>query len=110
MINEVMFLHRIGYKDLVHAISTKLKSIGFIIDETIIQIGRKYFWLLICIEPLYALCMESTFQKKGTCLLLEKFIRLLVEKYGKHSLYIDGGICYPYACHVLILKHYLHSS
>ena len=25
----------------------------------------------------------------------EKFIRLLVEKYGKHSVYIEDGVCYP---------------
>ena len=39
-----------------------------------------------------------------------KFIRSLIEKYGKHMVYTDGGIWYDEACNVLRLKHYLHSS
>ena len=30
-------------------------------------------------------------------LVAEKFIRSLVEKYGKHTLYTDGGTWYPEA-------------
>ena len=37
-----------------------------------------------------------------------KFIRSLIEKYGKHTVYTDGGTWYDEACNVL-LKHYLHS-
>ena len=43
-------------------------------------------------------------------LVAEKFIRSLVSKYGKHTVYTDGVTWYPEACHVLRLKHYLHSS
>src|SRR5215210_3223130 len=43
-------------------------------------------------------------------LVVEKFIRSLVDKYGKHTVYTDGGTWYPEACNVLGLKHYLHSS
>ena len=39
----------------------------------------------------------------------EKFIRSLVEKYGKHTVYSDGGTWYPQACTFLHLKHRLHS-
>ncbi|HSF50061.1 MAG TPA: hypothetical protein VLA74_04795, partial [Nitrososphaeraceae archaeon] len=42
-------------------------------------------------------------------LIAEKFIRSLVEKYGKHTVYTDGGTWYDQACNVLRLKHYLHS-
>ena len=42
-------------------------------------------------------------------LVAEKFIRSLVEKYGKHTVYTDGGTWYDEACNVLRLKHYLHS-
>ena len=38
-----------------------------------------------------------------------KFIRSLIEKYGKHTVYTDGGTWYDEACNVLRLKHYLHS-
>ena len=42
-------------------------------------------------------------------LVAEKFIRSLVDKYGKHTVYTDGGTWYDEACNVLRLKHYLHS-
>ena len=43
-------------------------------------------------------------------LIAEKFIRSLVENYGKHIVYTDGGTWYDEACNVLRLKHYLYSS
>ncbi|HEX2408961.1 MAG TPA: hypothetical protein VHJ38_17295 [Nitrososphaeraceae archaeon] len=45
----------------------------------------------------------------ATKIVAEKFIRSLVEKYGKHTVYTDGGTWYDEACNVLRLKHYLHS-
>ena len=39
----------------------------------------------------------------------ENFIRSLIEKYGKHTVYTDGGTWYPQACNFLNLKHRLHS-
>ena len=43
-------------------------------------------------------------------LVAEKFIRSLVDKYGKHTVYTDGGTWYDEACNIIGLKHYLHSS
>jgi putative transposase len=43
-------------------------------------------------------------------LIAEKFIHSLVEKYGRHTVYTDGGTWYDEACNILKLKHYLHSS
>ena len=42
-------------------------------------------------------------------LVAEKFIKSLVEKYGRHKVYTDGGTWYPQACHFFHLKHMLHS-
>ena len=39
----------------------------------------------------------------------EKFIRSLVDKYGRHIVYTDGGTWYDETCNILKLKHYLHS-
>ncbi|HEX6293689.1 MAG TPA: hypothetical protein VFZ46_00915 [Nitrososphaeraceae archaeon] len=41
----------------------------------------------------------------------ENFIRSLVEKYGRHTVYTDdGGTWYPQqVCNFLHLKHRLHS-
>jgi putative transposase len=54
--------------------------------------------------------LESTSLSREICLLLKKFIHSLVEKYGKHIVYTDGGRWYDEACNILKLKHYLHSS
>ena len=42
-------------------------------------------------------------------MLLKKFIRSLVEKYEKHTVYPDSGTWYDEACNILRLKHHLHS-
>ena len=44
-------------------------------------------------------------------IIAEKFIRSLVSKYGKHTVYTaDGGTWYDEACNIIGLKRYLHSS
>jgi putative transposase len=41
----------------------------------------------------------------------ENFIRSLVTKYGKHTIYTEGGTWDDEACNIIVLKHYLdHSS
>ena len=83
---------------------------AFIIDETVIQIGWKQFWLWICIEPINKSVLGIHISEKRNMFVAENFIRSLVEKYGKHTVYTDGGTWYPQACNFLHLKHRLHSS
>ena len=82
---------------------------AFIIDETIIQIGSQHFWLWICIEPINRSILGIYISEERNMFVAENFIRSLVEKYGKHMVYTDGGTWYPQACNFLHLKHYLHS-
>jgi putative transposase len=83
---------------------------AFIIDESIIQIGSQHFWLWFCIEPIRSSILGIYISEERNMLIAEKFIRSLVEKYGRHTVYTDGGTWYDEACNVLKLKHYLHSS
>ena len=83
---------------------------AFIIDETIIQIGNQHFWLWLCIEPIHSSVLGIYISEERNMIVAEKFIRSLVENYGKHTVYTDGGTWYDEACNVLRLKHYLHSS
>ena len=78
---------------------------AFIIDETIIQIGNQHFWLWICIEPIHKSVLGINISKERNMFVAENFIRPLVDKYGKHIVYTDGGTWYPEACNVLHLKH-----
>ena len=43
-------------------------------------------------------------------IVAENFIRSLVSKYNRHTVYTKGGKWYPQACNFLHLKHRLHSS
>ena len=83
---------------------------AFIIDETMIQIGNTNYWLWICIEPVHKSVLGINISKERNMFVAENFIRSLVEKYGKHTVYTDGGTWYPQACNFLGLKHYLHTS
>ena len=83
---------------------------AFIIDETVIQIGNQHFWLWICIEPIHSSVLGIYISEERNMLVAEKFIRSLVEKYGRPTVYTDGGTWYDEACNILKLKHYLHSS
>jgi putative transposase len=82
---------------------------AFIIDETVIQIGSQHFWLWVCIEPIHSSILGIYISEERNMLVAEKFIRSLVEKYEKHTVYTDGGTWYDEACNILRLKYYLHS-
>ena len=82
---------------------------AFIIDETVIQIGSQHFWLWFCIEPIHSSVLGIYISEERNMLVAEKFIRSLVEKYGRHPVYTDGGTWYDEACNIIGLKHYLHS-
>jgi putative transposase len=64
---------------------------AFIIDETIIQIGNQHFWLWICIEPIHKTILGIHISNERNMFVAENFIRSLVEKYGRHTVYTDGG-------------------
>ena len=74
-----------------------------------IQIGNTNCWLWICIEPVHKSVLGIHISKERNMFVAENFIRSLVENYGKHIVYTDGGTWYPQACNFLDLKHCLHS-
>ena len=82
---------------------------AFIIDETVIQVGNQKYWLWFCIEPINSSVLGIYISEERIMLIFEKFIRSLVSKYGKHTVYTDEGTWYPEACNVIGLKHHLHS-
>ena len=95
MKKEVMYLYGTGFKDLVHVNIYKRKRVSaFIIDETVIQIGSQHFWLWIGIEPVHKSVLGIHIPEEKNMLVAENFIRSLVSKYGKHTVYTDGGTWY----------------
>ncbi len=75
------------------------------------NIGYKYnkLWLWFCIELVHSSVRGIYISEERNMLVAEKFIRSLVDKYGKHTVYTDGGTWYDEACNIIGLKHYLHS-
>ena len=56
----------------------KKKSIAFIIDETLIQIGNQHFWLWICIEPVNISVLGINISEERNKVIAEKFIYSVV--------------------------------
>ncbi len=83
---------------------------AFIIDETVIQIGNHNYWLWIPIEPIHKSVLGIHISEERNMFVAENFLSSLVDKYGIHTIYTDGGTWYPQACRFLHLKHRLHSS
>ena len=54
-------------------------------------------------------CAWNLYFKRKKYVCSRKFHRILVDKYGKHTVYTDGGTWYPQVCTFLHLKHGLHS-
>jgi putative transposase len=100
------WIQRFGVSNL----QKKTRVSAFIIDETVVQIGNQHSWLWICIEPVHSSVLGIYISTDRNMLVAEKFIRLLVQKYGKHTIYTDGGTWYGEAYNVIGLKHYLHAS
>ena len=60
---------------------------SFIVDETIIQIGNKHFWLWIAIEPVHRTILGIYISNERNMFVAENFIRSLVDKYVRHTVY-----------------------
>ena len=58
----------------------KIKRVSaFIIDETVIKIGKQPFWLWFCIEPVTSSVLGIYIsERKETCLLLKNLLDLLL--------------------------------
>ena len=63
---------------------------AFIIDETMVQTDCKHVWIWIAIEPVHKSVLDIHISEERNMFVAENFIRSLVEKYGKHTVYTDG--------------------
>jgi putative transposase len=82
---------------------------AFLVDETYVQVGSFEAWVWIAVEPVHRYVLGVYLSRHQNILVAQMFLRTLVEKYGKHVVYSDGGSWYPDACRALKLEHRLHS-
>jgi putative transposase len=92
---------------------TKRRIYEFIVDETLIKVGRcsEFVWLWIASEPKDKTILGIHISYERSMLIAEHFIQSLVKKYGKHPVSTNGGgTWYPLqACRFLKLQHHIHS-
>jgi len=60
-------------------------------------------------EPVHRTILGIHISNERNMFVVKNFIRFLISKYVKHTVYTDGGTWYPQACRFLHLKHRLHS-
>jgi putative transposase len=87
----------------------RTKISQFIIDETVIRVGREVVWLWIAIEPKSKSILDMRISLERSILIAEQFLQELIKKYGKYPVSTDGGTWYPQACRFLKLHHHIHS-
>ena len=104
-----MFLFGIGLRFGSSQIYKRKRISSIIIDETVIQIGwKKYYLLWIAIEPLHNTILGIHISKKKNMFVARQFLQSLQVKYCKNSVYSDGGTWYSEACTVFNAKHNIY--
>ena len=74
-----------------YSIYKRKRVTAFIIDETVIQVGNRHFGYVLY-RTSTQFCAWIFLSEERNMLVAEKFIRSLVSKYGKHSVYADEGM------------------
>jgi putative transposase len=92
--------HRVFDVKRVHA---------FLVDETYVQVGSFEAWVWVAVEPVHRYILGVYLSRHQNMIVAQLFLKTLVERYGKHVVYSDGGTWYPEACRALGLEHLLHS-
>jgi putative transposase len=57
--------------------------------KLLFKFGSQHFWLRFCIEPVHSSVLGIYISEERNMLVAEKFIRSLIDKYGKHTVYIQ---------------------
>ena len=82
---------------------------AFLVDETYVKVGSFEAWVWVRVEPVHRYILGVYLSRHQNILVAQLFLKTLVDKYGKHPVYSDGGTWYPEACRALGLEHRLHS-
>jgi putative transposase len=83
---------------------------AFLVDETYVKVGSSGAWVWVAVEPVHRFILGVYLSRHQNMIAAELLLKSLVEKYGKHPVYTDGGTWYPEACRALGLEHRLHSD
>ena len=68
------------------------------------------YWLWLCLEAIHSSVLGIHISEERNMIVAENFIRSLVSKNSRHTVYTEGGKWYPQACNFLHSKPRLHST
>jgi putative transposase len=110
--NHLVSVWNLIQKYNLQKITSKKKKISeYVIDETVIKVGQEYIWLWVAIEPTKDReILAISISKERNMFVAEHFLSDVVDEYGPHPVYTDGGSWYPQACRFLKLNHHIHST
>ena len=82
---------------------------AFLVDETYVKVGSFEAWVWVAVEPIHRFVLGVHLSRHRNMIVAQLFLKALVERYGRHVVYSDGGTWYPEACAALGLEHRLHT-
>lgn len=82
---------------------------AFLVDETYLKVGSFEAWVWVAVEPIRRYILGVYLSRHQNMIVAQVFLKSLVDEYGEHVAYSDGGRWYPEACAALGLEHRLHS-
>jgi len=62
------------------------------------QIGGAEAWHWVAIEPIRWAILGIYMSRQSNILVVESFLKSLIEMCGRHTVYSDGGTWYSEAC------------
>src|SRR5579884_4133536 len=74
----------------------KVKKI--FVDETLLQINGKDYWLWIAYEPKLKRCLFMHLSRERTIFVCYHFFKQLRDRYGRKPILTDGALWYDQAC------------
>jgi putative transposase len=80
------------------------------VDETLIQIDGKDYWLWIAYEPNIKRCLMMHLSRERTILVCYQFFKQIRNRFGRKSILTDGATWYYQACRWLRMKHCIYGS
>ena len=84
----------------------KVKEI--FVDETLIQIDGKDYWLWIAYEPNLNTCLMMHLSRERTIFVCYQFFKQLRNRFGRKPVLTDGATWYCQACRWLRMKHCIY--
>jgi putative transposase len=98
-----------GIQAKENVVQKRKKMEEFIVDENLLKVSNQFVWVWMAIDSIDKIILGIRISIERTMLIVERFIKNLVKRYGKHPVSTDGGTWYPQACKFLKLEHHLHS-